>query len=114
MFNVYNDFENLTVRGGLYSVWIRASAAENAPLASVWIDPAMRAFQRRDEGQACAVETAPVEAEPVSAAVPAALRRNEREDPCTRSLELRRAAPEPSRQDIGESRERFPVGGRGR
>ena len=45
MRNVTNMQENLEARQSLYCVWIRASEQRNAPLVSVWIDPAMSAFE---------------------------------------------------------------------
>jgi hypothetical protein len=55
-----NDFENAAARRGLYRVWIRAHEGENAALISVWVDPAMRAFEPSAGTEAaCDVETAP-------------------------------------------------------
>jgi hypothetical protein len=36
---------NSALRQDLYRVWIRAHEGPNAPLVSIWIDPAMRAFE---------------------------------------------------------------------
>ena len=46
MRNVTNNKKNLEARQSLYCVWIVANEQPNAPLVSVWIDPAMRAFER--------------------------------------------------------------------
>lgn len=55
-----NCFENAAARRGLYRVWIRAHEGENAPLISVWIDPAMRAFEASAGTEAaCDMEIAP-------------------------------------------------------
>jgi hypothetical protein len=40
-----NQHKNLEARQSLYCVWIAAIEQPNAPLVSVWIDPAMRAFE---------------------------------------------------------------------
>lgn len=45
MRNVTNIQDNFEARQSLYCVWIRPSEQPNAPLVSVWIDPAMRAFE---------------------------------------------------------------------
>jgi hypothetical protein len=46
MKNFTNNLKNLDERQSLYCVWIAASEQPNALLVSVWIDPAMRAFER--------------------------------------------------------------------
>lgn len=59
MQNVTNIQENLEARQSLYCVWIRASEQRNAPLVSVWIDPAMRGFEGELQRVSC---EAPMEA----------------------------------------------------
>jgi hypothetical protein len=46
MRNFTKNHQNADVRQSLYCVWIAASEQPNAPLVSVWIDPAMRGFER--------------------------------------------------------------------
>jgi hypothetical protein len=53
MFNDINNFESLAARGGLYRVWIRAHEGQHPSLVSVWIDPAMAAFEPRGAKEAC-------------------------------------------------------------
>jgi hypothetical protein len=59
MFDTISNFENAVARRGLYRVWIRAHEGENAALISVWIDPAMKAFDPSAEEQACGLEAVP-------------------------------------------------------
>ena len=41
-----NKFETIiSTASGLYCVWIPANEAPNAPLACIWIDPRMTAFE---------------------------------------------------------------------
>lgn len=55
-----NYFENAPARRSLYRVWIRAHEGENAALVSIWIDPAMRAFEPSAATEAaCDMEIAP-------------------------------------------------------
>jgi hypothetical protein len=53
MRNFTNSHKNLEERQSLYCVWIAASEQPNAPLVSVWIDPAMRAFERKLQSVNC-------------------------------------------------------------
>ena len=58
MKNFTNNQKNLDERQSLYCVWIAASEQPNAPLVSVWIDPAMRAFERELQEVNCEAPTA--------------------------------------------------------
>jgi hypothetical protein len=58
MKNFTNNHKNLDERQSLYCVWIAASEQPNAPLISVWIDPAMRAFERELQKVNCEVPMA--------------------------------------------------------
>ena len=46
MQEVMNQHNDVDARQPLYCVWIAANERPNAPLVSVWIDPAMRAFEQ--------------------------------------------------------------------
>ena len=45
MANFTDHFENLTARPGLYRVWVPLRNDGRGPLISIWIDPAMTAFE---------------------------------------------------------------------
>jgi len=45
MRNFANNFEELITRRGSYRVWVLLRDDGSAPLVSLWIDPAMRAFE---------------------------------------------------------------------
>jgi hypothetical protein len=47
MNRVTNDFLSFTSRTGLYQVWMPLRNDRKAPLVSVWMDPAMTAFETR-------------------------------------------------------------------
>jgi hypothetical protein len=47
MTNFTNNFEKFTARSGLYRVWVPLHDDGRAPLISIWIDPAMTAFERQ-------------------------------------------------------------------
>jgi hypothetical protein len=53
MKNFTNNHKNVDERQSLYCVWIAASEQPNGPLVSVWIDPAMRAFERELQKTNC-------------------------------------------------------------
>jgi hypothetical protein len=60
MKNFTNNHKNLDERQSLYCVWIAASEQPGAPLVSVWIDPAMRAFERELQSVNCEAPMASV------------------------------------------------------
>jgi hypothetical protein len=46
MANRKNNSANLSVRPGLYRVWVPLHDDGKTPLISIWIDPAMKGFER--------------------------------------------------------------------
>jgi hypothetical protein len=57
MKNFTKNHKNVDERQSLYCIWIAASEQLNAPLVSVWIDPAMRAFERELQKVNCEAPT---------------------------------------------------------
>jgi hypothetical protein len=53
MRNFANNFEELILRRGLYRVWVPLHDDGKAPLISIWVDPAMGAFEPRGEKKTC-------------------------------------------------------------
>jgi len=53
MRNFVNIFEELILHRGLYRVWVPLHDDGKAPLISIWVDPAMGAFESRGEKKTC-------------------------------------------------------------
>jgi hypothetical protein len=51
MRNFMNNFEELIHHTGLYRVWVPVREGNRERLVSIWIDPAMRAFEAREKVQ---------------------------------------------------------------
>jgi hypothetical protein len=49
MRNFANNFEELITQRGLYRVWVPLREGNREGLVSIWIDPAMRAFESPGE-----------------------------------------------------------------
>jgi hypothetical protein len=52
MRNFANNFEELILHRGPYRVWVPLHDDGKAPLISIWVDPAMSAFEPRGEKKA--------------------------------------------------------------
>ena len=53
MRNFANIFEELILHRGLYRVWVPLHDDGKAPLISIWVDPAMGAFETCGETKPC-------------------------------------------------------------
>jgi hypothetical protein len=55
MTNFVNNFENFTVRPGLYRVWVPLRDDGRVPLVSIWIDSTMTAFEPHPQQEGIAL-----------------------------------------------------------
>ena len=51
MRNFASNFEEIIIHKGLYRVWVPLCEGNRERLVSIWIDPAMRAFESQGESR---------------------------------------------------------------